>query len=172
MAEGELGKIAVKVLAAYEVMDAINLALEQAPGVLQPVCVNEVVLHILADGVVDRMMVKLVAKLRISPVFIRHDVRAGCHIRINLGIQCFGRGIGNHFGAQLAVTLHNAHDRNLVCAALAARGPLMGVLVLLFAADVGFIRLNHAFKRLVERFGAGGMAEAMQHEPRRFLRDL
>ncbi len=51
--EGELGEVAIKMLAAYPMMDAVDLALEQTPGILQAIRVDEVVLHILADRMVD-----------------------------------------------------------------------------------------------------------------------
>lgn len=172
MTKGELIEVAVKVLATHPMVDAVDLALEQASSVLQPVCVNEVGLHVLADGVVDRVVVKLLANAGVALGFVGHHVAAGRDVGVKFGMQCLGRRVGHYLGPQLALALHDAHDGNLVRTALADRRLLMGMLVLLLAADKGFVGLHHALKRLVKGLGARGVAQAVQQEPRRLLRDL
>ena len=57
MSKGELSKVTVKMLPADQVVDAADLPLEQAPSVLHAVGVDELVPHILADAVIDGVMV-------------------------------------------------------------------------------------------------------------------
>lgn len=62
-------------LGAYEVVDTEYLPLEQAPGALQAVRVDEIVLHVLADGVVDGMTVEEQAvQSAVAAVFVGQDV--------------------------------------------------------------------------------------------------
>ena len=56
VAKGELGKVTVEVLGADEVVDAEHLPVEQAPSNVAAVCADKVVLHVLADEVVDRIV--------------------------------------------------------------------------------------------------------------------
>ena len=105
-------------------------------------------------------------------MFVRHYVAAGCDARIQFSLQRLGRGVRHHLCSQLAIALHDTHDGNLVRAALAARRALVGMLVLLLAANVCLVGLDHALKRLVESLGAGRVAQATQQEPSGLLRDL
>ena len=83
-------------------------------------------------------------------VLVRHQLRTGRHVGLDLDVQSGGRRVGDVLGAELAVTLQHAEDDGLVCAALRAGGLLVGVLVLLLAADKRRIRLDRALKRGVE----------------------
>ena len=143
--ERELGQEAVEMLTTHEVVDAIHLPLEERPSVPKTAGVDGVVFYILADEVVHGVIMEPLADPTITPSLIRHHIRERCYVGVKLGIQGFGRGVWNHFCPQLAIALQHAHNGHLVRPALAAWRALVGVLVLLLAADVGLIGFHHAF---------------------------
>lgn len=87
-------------------------------------------------------------------------------------MQRLGSSVCNVFRPKLAAALYDTEHNGFVRAALRAGRPLVGMLVLFLAADEGRIGLNVAFQRRVERIGPRRVAKAMEHEPRRFLRDF
>jgi hypothetical protein len=82
-----------------------------------------------------------------------------------------GLGVLHLLDPQFASTLQHPEYDGLVRTTLAASLTLVGMLVLLLAAEIGLVRLNFALQGRVERLGFGGMAKPMQHEPRGFLGD-
>src|SRR4051812_48053561 len=116
-------------------------------------------------------MAEPLANSTVTFVLIGHHVRTWLYVGVQFGAQCLGSRIRHHLSAHLATTLHDAHDDYLVRAALAARCLFVGVLVLL-TANKGFVALNHAIQRLVERLRASRVPEPVEDEPSRLLSDL
>lgn len=78
----------------------------------------------------------------------------------------------NMKSAELAVPFQGAeHDRFANGAATGILA-LVSVLVLFLATDERLIDFDGPFQRAIERTSVGRMAQAMQHEPSSFLRDL
>lgn len=97
---------------------------------------------------------------------------AGPYVGLKLCADRLGCGVGHDLSPQLSVARHDAHDSNLVRAALAVGSALVSVLVLFLAAHVGFVCLNHSFKRAIEGRRARRMTQAVENDPCRLLRDL
>ncbi len=84
-------------------------------------------------------------------------------------LQAVTVSAGNHGGADFAIAGLGPKDDCLAHSTPARVHPLAGVLILFFAADVGFVGLNAPVK--LPLVLVVGLADAMGHKPRRFLRD-
>lgn len=80
VAIAHFAQVGVKVLGRDVVVNAIDLALEQAPGALDPVGVAEVVANLLADAVVDTVDVIGGPEPLIAGVLVSHDIGAVPHV--------------------------------------------------------------------------------------------
>ena len=74
-------------------------------------------------------------------------------------------------GADIAAAFQHPEYDGLAGAALGPALADLGVLVLLLAADEGFVGLDVAAEGLVEGAGLRGVAETLEDEPSRLLRD-
>lgn len=165
--------VAVKVLVRHPMVDADDLALEQCPHALNGVRVSVTArADVLTGRVIHRVMSVALRCLLEGAVLIGHQVRARRDVGVYLDLQGRGLTVVDMLGTKLAVTLDHAEDNGFAGAALRAGRFLVGMLVLLLAADVGRVGLNSSVERRVEGRGSGSMAEAMQDEPSRLLRDL
>ena len=153
-------------------MDADDLALQERPHAFDPIRVDRVVADILASRVVDRVVVVVLPQPREGAIFVRHDGRALGDVGAHLALNGAGLLVGNVDRAKLAVALLDAEQDFLASAALRTALAVHGVLVLLFAANERRVSLDRPLQRRVERLRAGRVTKAMQHEPRRLLRDL
>src|ERR1035437_6008800 len=90
----------------------------------------------------------------------------------HFSLKCLLLPIRHNLGNDLAAALQNSHDGGLVFSASAGDldGPLRRVHVAGLAADEGFVRFDLA-RQLVDAAHAQSMADAVIHEPPRFLRD-
>ncbi len=159
---------------------ALEAALEEGPEVLHAVRVD-VVADVL-DGVVHELVLVVLGQAAVAAVGVRVEGRAGRNVLADLGVKDGLRGGVDDSGADLAAlvlgaALQDAHDDRLAGAARALDLllALVRVHVLRQPADVGLVGLDlavdlHAL-RLEQRAGLHGEADAVEHEPRRLLRD-
>lgn len=147
-----------------------DLALEQRPNALDPVGVQHVMPDILARAVVDAVVVVIALKADERAMLVSHDSGASLDVIPNDGLDGFGAQARCDACPKFAVALKHAQNGDLALAALLAASALPRVLVLLLAADEGFVGLDHAFERTVERLRFDRVAQAVGHEPSGFLR--
>src|ERR1700730_578840 len=121
---------------------------------------------------VDRKMYVVAIKADERPVFVRQYSRTLGDVLEDLSLKRLGFSVLDMNGPKLAIALDNTDHNGLVRATLRAGCPLVRVFVLFLAADKSRIGFNIAFERRIERVSAGGMAKAMEHEPRGLLRDF
>lgn len=154
-------------------VNADDLALEKRPHAFDPVRVNEAAeTNILAFGVVHRQVRVVAIEANEGAVFVGQERGAALHVLADVALQRLRLGVRDMRRAKLAIAFDHAEHDGLVGTALRTRRLLVGVLVLLLAADERRIGFNLAFQRRIERIGARRVAQAMQDEPRRLLSDF
>jgi hypothetical protein len=169
VAPRKLVKVAVEMFGANEVVDAEHLPFEVRPRAFQPVDVAEVVADILAETVIDGVVIEATFQPNVARELIAHDVGAGLYVFNDLALNGLGGQIVNLHRPYLAATFKHAEYSRFADAASPGVPPLPFVLIPLFAADESFVDLDLTSERLVERFRLGGLAQPMCHEPRGLL---
>ena len=169
---GKLPNVPIKMLRADLVERAGVRPLQHRPERLNPVRVS-LPADVFGDGVTDRFMLPLDAPVGRSVIGVDRGIFLG--VFLDEILQRLGIGLGNDLGADLVrVPVLHADDRRLTDRAPArARQflPLGVAHVLPLAAHVGLVDLHRAVKGLFVAIFAPRLADAMQHEPRRALRD-
>lgn len=168
-AEGEFVHIAVEMLRAGVVVDAVHPALHYRPHALDTVRPG-IAPNVLARAVVDRFMAKEDRRdTRVGCRLIRHQCGTNFDAIENGGLNrlfvCIGYGHGD--GATAALTkaeYSRLSDRTATSAEL-----LRPVLVLFLASEERFVDFDHALQLL--QFAAASLAETVKHEPCGFLGD-
>jgi len=168
-----LADILIKMLFANPMMDAVNLPLEQRPEAFDRVgmCRSR---NVLASGVFDDGMSVLGIQTAIADPFIGDEqCRLPRDVLANESLEGCGIDALDSASNNLAFALDGADDRHLPGAetATASAAALTDMPVLRLAADEGFVNLDDAVERHVERFGLRRIAEPMQHEPCGLLRN-
>src|SRR5688572_9808859 len=106
-------------LRADEMMYAKYLSLKMAPGALYAVCMNEIVLHILASRVIDCMMIEDAAQAAIAAMLVSHDAGAGSNVLPDFGLHSRRAGVFDLVRAKLATSFQHPEDDRLIRATLA-----------------------------------------------------
>lgn len=119
--------VAVQMLSADPMVNAVNLALEKRPRALDGVHMGEVVLHVLAGAVVDGVVPVALRQAAIAGPLVGHEVRARRDVPSDLGLG-FTQAL-ERLSAELTAALDHAEHDNL-----AALAPAVGVLVLVLAS--------------------------------------
>jgi hypothetical protein len=162
-----LVQVAVKVLGINGMVSPEDHALEQRPEVLQAVRVDTI--PNVTFGVVDDFVDVVASKPLIRPERVRVDVGAGRNACANLILNGLLSPAWNDPSTNLSVALQQAHDGHL--AHVTSTDVLLLVLMLeaRFAANKSLVGLNLTRHRAVEVTDLHGKANAVRHEPRRFL---
>src|ERR1700723_3293198 len=82
---------------------------------------------------------ELIADARIDRAVVGHNVRLAAGVLDDDRAQVLGRDVGDGKAGGFAVALDQRDDRHLAAGAAADTLALPGVLVALFAADIGFV---------------------------------
>ncbi len=149
---------------------SLESALEQAPEVFEPVCVDLPVN--VAFGMVNYSMDKILVQSLIGEKRIGVNGAASGNMISDFGLNRFLAAIRNDARANFAATLQDSHDRSLVLGPSSgeAGSPLVGVHESRRAADESFVHFDFA-THPPERFILQGQTNAVKHEPRGFLSD-
>ena len=144
-AEIELGEVAVQVSLADVVEGAVNATLEEREMAFDRVGMHEAAEpHIFLGGMVDAGMAgELIADLRVDRAAVGHHVRFARGVLDDDGAKVLARHVGDMKAPGLTVSLDQGNDRHLAAGAAADALALPSVFIGLFAADVGFVDLNH-----------------------------
>ena len=168
-AKGEFVHIAVKMLRAGVVVDAIHPTLHDRPNTFNGVGVH-ITPAVLPGAMVYRLMPeKEAANSSVAGRFICHELGADFNVIEDRTLQalfvCVRDGISDGATAPLP------ESDNGCLANRSATGPefLGFVFVGLFAAEKGFIGFDYALQ--FGEFTAASLTQAVEHEPCRFLLD-
>lgn len=150
---------------------ALDGPLEQAPEVLQSVCVDLALGVPL--GVVDDLVDVCIAELGVGLERIGVDLGTGRNVLADFGAERMAAHVGDDLSPHGAmpigsVTLQQAHNSDLAHAASSDVLALGFVLETSLSADVGLIDFDVA-RELVASGGLHDQADALEHEPGRFL---
>ena len=160
VAEVELSHVAVEVLLAAMLVDALHAALEHAVEALDGVRVGQTA-HILTLAVAGVVVSgKVLAEGGILAGFVGHHMRAGRHVRLDDRQKVGRRSALDVEGAGRTATLHKGQNRVLV----GVTAMLRHVLLL---ADEGLVNLyDRAFTAHgLNAHGRHRLADAVRHEP-------
>jgi len=124
------------------------------------------------DGVVHNLMRVVRRQPLVGEQGVSVEGRASFDVLLHFGLESGLLSVGNHGSADLAATLKNAHDGNLIFGAGAsdAAGLLRKMHIAGLTADERLIRFNFA-RELDRRVLVHGGANAVEHMPRGFLGD-
>lgn len=146
VAERELRQVQRQVCLAHIVERAHDATLQQAPEAIQVRRVN-VAAHILALGMVDRLVRELTVQTGIASVFISGDQRHPLVYRLTHELtQCESVGIFDDLADHISLASNRTDHTDLSAANARQMRPFVTVAVFILAADVGFINLHFAHK--------------------------
>ena len=132
-------------------MHANDLALQERPRAFNVLRVDEPAkANILARGVIDREVGVILAETDKRHVFVSQNGGTLGDVPAHLALKRLRLVILDVFGAKLAVAFDHAEHNSLTGAALRAALAVLGVLVLLLAANEGRIGLDLALERRIE----------------------
>ena len=150
---------------------AMNPALQETPEIFKGVRVNRSlhIRHRMIDDFVGVLTFQAVVGLQLIAV----QSRARFNALLNLILKCFLSSIFDYNSLDFASALKESHDHRFAFAASARNPapPLSDVHIAGLAADESLIDFDFAREFLEERAGLHGLANPMQHEPRRLLSD-
>jgi hypothetical protein len=168
-AEGELIHVAVQVLGAGVMIDALHPTFHDCPNGLDTVRVNTAP-AVLTSGVSHGVMVEEEAtNTGIAGSLIGHELGAYFDVLHNSALQGFLVCVGNRVSDYSAATLTKPYNRRLADRTTASIQLFMFVLVGFLPAKESLINFDNALK--FGEFPAASLTKAMQHEPCRLLLD-
>ena len=166
----EFGDVALQMLRTDLVEGAFVRPLEHAPERLYAVGMGHAI-HVLADRVIDRLMLELGHPVVCSG-FIRVEDRTRLDVLPDEALEGLAVRGADHLGPDfVALPVLHANNRRL-----SNRSPAHEFLALGLAhvpalpADIGFVNLNRPVKLVVAILGPC-LPDTVQHEPSRFLRN-
>jgi hypothetical protein len=163
----ELIDVAVKMLLARVMIDAMQAAFENRPDAFNGVRSSQST-PIFAVEVVYRFVgEEKPVKAAIRSVFVGIECRANFNIVVNRLLNSWKIGVFNRHGDCSAIALTQSKNRLFTDRAASHVQLLVFMLRRFFAADVSFVNLYHAAKFV--QFGAAGLSEPLEHEPCGFL---
>jgi hypothetical protein len=166
--EGELVNVAVQVLFAGVVIDAMDAALHHGKDAFNAVR-GDVIADIFPVAVVHGLMVEeQTAYALIGARFIGMDFRARLNAPMNGGVERGSVGILNLHGDHFAAALAHGEDTGLADCAATSLELLAFVLVLFQPTEIGLVHFDNALKLC--QFIAAGLAETAKDKPSRLLR--
>lgn len=171
--ERELVHVAVEVLAAGVVVDAVKAALQDGPDALDAVGMGRAP-DVLLGRVVDRLVTEEKAvQVGVSGVLVGVEVRPDFHGRMDNALEGVGRAVGDGEGERPAATLAQPDDSDLAYATPASMEPLVLVLVGFLATDKALVHFHvpAEFAAARQWIRAACLTEPLEHEPRRLLSD-
>lgn len=112
-------------------------------------------------------------KILVGGMLVRAEHGTGLHIGEDVTNDLLGGGAGQHDRLHVAVALAHAEHASLAYRAATFLELLRFVLVGFLAADIGLVGLDDAGQEAAIATGirATSFAQALEHEPRRLLRD-
>ena len=129
------------------------------------------VADVLTSGVVNAdVVIALRGKVDVAAMGVSNDGRASLAVFADELLKGGGFGVLDHDTADFAVLVSDANHGGLANCTTTCAKLLVGVLVLLFAANVGFINLHLAIHVVVAVFQPS-LADALRKEPCGFLGD-
>ena len=171
VAERELVHIAVQVLGAHVVIDAVVAALQQRPEAFDAVSVGFVA-DVLTYRVVDALVRETLAgKTIVATMHVRHD---SCTFGCIGGDESLKGGASRplrRYSAHLTVLIADTNNSGFAYCATPSVQLLVRVLVLLFAADIGFINLGVIAHVVVALIFQPRFTDALSKKPSCFLGD-
>lgn len=169
MAEGKLIDVAVQVLGAHEVVDAVIATLKQRPEAFDAVSMG-LLTDIFANAVAHDMVIKAL-QVEIGAMAISIDRLAGGDGSANDRLKGSAVIAGDSTGNYLAAALEHPENCRLSGGAAPHVLALGGVLILLLTANVGFINFHRlATHWLIGLPGKPRLADALGQKPCAFLR--
>ncbi len=168
--KGELANVAVQMLRAGVVIDAVQATLKQRKDALDTIGCY-IAPHIFTGAMVDAVMrIEQPANAIVKRAFVCVDCGADLHVAMCKANRIASGYVAVDFGLHLACpALPACNDRHLANATASKAETLAFVLRGLFSTDVAFVNFNDA--RQFGRIIATRFAQALQHEPSGFLRD-
>ncbi len=166
-AKGELINVAVQVLVAGVVIDAMQAPLQDRPNALDAVR-RHVVTRVLASTVNDRL-VTILAKAGIARMLVSVDGRARLDALPDFGAQRLAMGAINRARHGAPAALPHAENDRLADRPAPSMQLLALVLVALFAANIRLIDFDDAAQLI--KVVAARFAEPTEDEPSGFLGD-
>lgn len=157
--------VILQMLRRHPMMDSENLALQLCPYTFNRLRVNDPA-PLAFLGVIDRLMLRIIHGIGKYAVRICDEhIRIGRHNVVDKFLRFRGAdALRNNAGNHAALALHRAKDANV---------SILPRSLWTFAAfHKSRVYFDDARKRLVEGLDAGGVAQAVQHEPRGLLRDV
>lgn len=157
----KLSNVQRKIFSANLMVAAHDTAFQERPEAINGLGMYNAV-NILTGAVRDRAML---FELPISGVFVgRNEAHFFRNRFSNEGVYGVGIGAFDDARDQIALALDNANDRSFSTSASANMLPVLFVLVLFLAANVGLVNLNNAHE-LAELRVSKTSANAMAHIP-------
>jgi hypothetical protein len=172
-AKGELVNVAVKVLPAGVVVDAMESTTEDGPHGFDAVRVR-VAPHVFLGRVVDDLVSEeKPVQFGVGGGVVREQVGADLHASVYDALDSVRGAVGDRHGDGAPAALTEPQDAHLAGPALLVLEPLPLVLVVLLPADVDLVHLDVPAQLAAagQGIGAARLAEPGQHEPRGLLRD-
>jgi hypothetical protein len=168
-AKRELVNIAMQVLVAGVVIDAVQTALQHRPDALNAVRRHAVIPDVLARAVNDGFVLVIAAEANVATMIVGMDCCARLDALADFHAQRLG--IGSIHGPRHGASAALAHAENGRLADRTATGAqfLAFVLVTLFPADIGLIDLDDAGE--LAEIAAASFAQPAKDEPSGFLSD-
>jgi len=167
--EGKFVNVSAKMLLACVVVDADDPALENRKDALNTVR-GDIVTDIFACAVIDRVVTEERADAGVCAGFIRMQSRARLDMLMDRGLDRFTVNASDRHGDGASAALAHSKNRHLTNST-APRFEFFGLVLILFdATDKGFVDFYDALE-LGKIRTAAGFPQAVQNEPRRFLRD-
>lgn len=168
-AEGEFINVAMQVLRAGMMVDAVHPALHYRPNALDRVRVDSAPAVFPGAMVHGFMAEKQSANSSVSGCLISHKLRTNLYVLKNSTLQALFIYVGNRIGDGASTALSEADYSRLADRSASGAEFLRFVLVGFLAAEKGFISFDNAFQ--FGEFAAASLTESMEHEPCGFLLD-
>src|ERR1700679_611042 len=167
--ESEFVNVAVKVLRARVVVDAIQSALQDSPNALDAVRVRRAP-RILTRAVVDGIVAEEQAvQVAVCAMLIGVEVRPDFHRAVNLVLdRAQVRGLDD-LRDRAATAFAHSEDGSLADRPAPRLQFFVLVLVCFFPADEAFVNLDYAPQFVDIGIVSACLAQALQHEPCRLL---
>ena len=166
-AEGEFVNVAVKVLRAGVMVNAVHPTLHHCPNALNGIRIH-IASAVLPCAVIHGIVAeKESANSSVASRFIGHQLGADFDILKHRPVQALFVGVFDGISNRATATLTESYDGSLAYRSATSTKFLGLMFVGFFPAEKGFIGFDYSLQ--FGEFTAASLAQAVKHEPCRFL---
>ncbi len=168
---GELLDVAVQVLGAHLMVNAVDTALQDGPNALNAICGHRPAC-VLTGAVIDRLMaVEQAVQVVKNHVVIGVKLAPDFDVAVNLAVDVIQRADRGHLRSGAPVAFPHPQHGRLADRAASGVEFLPFVLVAFLAAEKGFVNFDDPLQLVDGIRRATSLTEPTENEPRRLLRD-